>query len=160
MAYRLNLLQRPAPRLRFGMAAVLTAGFFAPARLSAEEPRSPEYAAVQTRLAQGWNTWDVYSAGAQALLPEGFTLRVGLKHNSALYADAFLSDIRIGLRGKADEDVVPGPHTWNGSFTEMRFTWRGHEVLLQTAHDCDDLVMLATPGTGETSVPPTLVVSA
>jgi hypothetical protein len=42
----------------------------------------------------------------------------------------------------------------------MRFTWHGHEVLLQTAHDGDDLVMLATPGTPTDALPPTLVFSA
>jgi len=85
---------------------------------------------------------------------------VGLKHNSTLYADAFLPNVQIGLRGKDEEDVVPGPHTWDGSYTELRFTWRGHEVLLQTAHDGEDLVMLATPGAPKTSVLPSLIISA
>ncbi len=131
-----------------------------PLALSAAEPRSPEYEAVQQRLAQGWNTWDVHSVAAQVLLPEGFTLRVGLKHNSALNADAFLSDLLIGRQGRDDEQVVPGPHTWNGSYTELRATWRKHEFLLQTAHDGGDLVLLATPISSGTSLPPTLVVSA
>ncbi len=55
--------------------------------------------------------------------------------------------------------MVPGPHTWDGGFTELRFSWRSHEVLLQTAHDGDDLVMLATPGAQKTTLPPTLVIS-
>jgi len=130
-----------------------------PLGIAAQAPRSAEYESVQRSLAQGWNTWDVYSVAAQALLPEGFAIRVGLKHNSTLYSDAFLPDIRIGLRGKDEEDVFPGPHTWDGSYTELRFSWRGHEVLLQTAHDGGDLVLLATPGASKTSVPPTLVVS-
>jgi putative isomerase len=130
-----------------------------PPGTAAQAPRSPEYETVQRSLAQGWNTWDVYSVASQALLPEGFALRVGLKHNSTLYADAFLPDVQVGLRGKDEEDVFPGPHTWNGSYTELRFTWRGHEVLLQTAHDGEDLVMLATPGASKTSVLPTLVIS-
>jgi hypothetical protein len=131
-----------------------------PLGIAAQAPRSAEYEAVQKDLGRGWNTWDVYSAASQVLLPEGFALRVGLKHNSTLYADAFLSDIRIGLRGKDDEDVFPGPHTWDGSYTELRLAWRGHDVLLQTAQEGGDLVMLATPGATKTSVPPTLVISA
>jgi putative isomerase len=130
-----------------------------PMAAAAQTPRSPEYDAVQSRLAQGWNTWDVYSVAAQVLLPEGFTIRVGLKHNSALNSDAFLSDIEIGRQGKDVEDVVAGPHTWNGSYTEMRVAWQRHDVLLQSAHDGDDLVMLATPVSSETSLAPTLVVS-
>ena len=160
MASRMNLLRYLGPRLCGVTVFVLGSELAVPTHMAAQAPRSPEYAAVQERLAHGWNTWDVYSAGAQALLPEGFTLRVGLKHNSTLYADAFLSDVQIGLRGKGEVDVVPGPHTWNGDYTEMRFTWRGHDVLLQTAHDGDDLVMLATPGASKDGLPPTLVVSA
>jgi hypothetical protein len=130
-----------------------------PSAAAAQETRSPEYDAVQHRLAQGWNTWDVYSVASQALLPEGFTLRVGLRHNSALNADAFLSDVQIGRDGKGEENVAPGPHAWNGSYTELRISWRGHEFLLQSAHDGEDLVMLATPLESKTSLPPTLVVS-
>jgi hypothetical protein len=131
-----------------------------PLAIAAQTPRSSEYAAVQKSLAEGWNTWDVYSVGAQVLLPEGFTIRVGLKNNSALNSDAFLSDIQIGRRGKDEEDVVPGPHTWNGSYTELRLSWRGHELLLQTAHDGEDLVMLVTPVELKTALTPTLVISA
>ena len=131
-----------------------------PLASAAQEPRSPEYAAVQQSLAQGWNTWDVYSVGAQVLLPEGFTIRIGLKNNSALNADAFLPDLLIGRQGKGDEVIVPGPHTWNGSYTEMRVSWRGHELQLQTAHEGDDLVLLATPIASKTNLPPTLVISA
>src|ERR1039457_4023455 len=125
---------------------VLCAGALAfPMAIAAEAPRSAEYETAQRSLAQGWNTWDVYSVGAQVLLPEGFTIRVGLKHNSALYADAFLSDMLIGRQGAGEEKVFPGPHTWNGSYTELRVSWQKHELILQTAHDGGGLVLLATP---------------
>lgn len=127
--------------------------------LAGQTPRSPEYDAVQKRLAQGWNTWDVHSVAAQVLLPEGFTIRVGLKHNDTLNSDAFLQDALIGRQGQGTEQVFPGPHTWNGSYTELRLSWRGHELLLQTAHAGDDLVMLATPSALKSAVPPALVVS-
>jgi putative isomerase len=130
-----------------------------PLALAGQTPRSPEYDGVQKSLGQGWNTWDVYSVAAQVLLPEGFTIRMGLRHNSTLNSDAFLSDMQIGRQGKEDEVLFPGPHTWDGSYSELRLSWRGHEVLLQTAHDGEDLVMLATPVASNTSIPPTLVVS-
>jgi hypothetical protein len=130
-----------------------------PMALAGQTPRSPEYEAVQRNLAHGWNTWDVYSVAAQVLLPEGFTIRFGLKHNSALNSDAFLSNVEIGRQGKDAEAVFPGPHTWNGSYTELRVAWQNHDVLLQTAHDGEDLVMLATPVSSTTSLAPTLVIS-
>ena len=128
--------------------------------LAAQTPRSPEYDALQHRLARGWNTWDVHSVAAQVLLPEGFTIRVGLKHNTSLNSDAFLSDALIGRQGAGVEQVFPGPHTWNGAYTELRLSWREHAFLLQTAHDGDDLLMLATPLDSKSAVPPTLVFSA
>jgi hypothetical protein len=129
------------------------------ASLSAQ-PRSPEYEAVQRRLARGWNTWDVHSVAAQVLMPEGFTVRVGLKHNTSLNADTFLSDPLIGRQGDTAEQVFPGPHTWNGGYTELRISWRGHTFSLQSAHDGDDLVMLATPLSSKSAVAPALVFSA
>lgn len=128
--------------------------------LAAQPPRSSEYDGVQERLARGWNTWDVHSVTAQVLLPEGFTIRAGLKHNSSLNSDAFLSDALIGRQGPGVEQVFPGPHTWNGSYTELRLSWRGDGLLLQSAHDGDDLVMLATPDGAAKIIPPTLIFSA
>lgn len=128
--------------------------------LAAQAPRSPDYDALQHRLAKGWNTWDVHSVAAQVLLPEGVTIRVGLKHNSTLTSDAFLSGALIGRQGQGAEQVFPGPHTWNGSYAELRLSWRDHTLLLQSAHDGGDLVMLATPLASKGAVPPTLVFSA
>src|ERR1017187_7936803 len=55
---------------------LLLAGCSCLAAQTAPPPRSPEYDALQHRLARGWNTWDVHSVAAQVLLPEGFTIRV------------------------------------------------------------------------------------
>jgi hypothetical protein len=140
---------------RVALAAALLAALPA-----AASPRSREYAEIQEGLARGWNTWDTTSVTAQALLPEGFTLRVGLRHNTALNQDAFLADAQIGLQGKEAEVVVPGPHTWDGSYTELKLSWKGHALTLRTAHAGKDLVMLATPDGPEGPLPPTLVVSA
>ena len=131
-----------------------------PLSLAAQAPRSADYEAVQNRLARGWNTWDVHSVTAQVLLPEGFTIRVGLKHNSSLNSDAFLSDALIGRQGQGVELVFPGAHTWNGSYTQLRLAWRDHVFVLETAHDGDDLVMLATPTGSKSVLQPTLVFSA
>ena len=131
-----------------------------PLAIAAQTRHSPEYAAVQKRLALGWNTWDVHSVAAQVLLPDGFTIRVGLKHNTSLNSDAFLSDALIGRQGERAEKVFPGPHTWDGRYTELRLSWREHELLLQSAHDGRDLVILATPLPSKEAIAPTLVISA
>jgi hypothetical protein len=129
-------------------------------------PRSAEYQQVQQRLAQGWNTWDVNSVATQVLLPEGLAVHVGLKHNSTEFQDAFLGDVLIGRLEKDAEQVVPGPHSWDGSYTELRVAWKGHSWRVESAHDGGDLVLLVTPleskanSVPASALPATLVVSA
>jgi len=127
---------------------------------------SVEYQQTQSRLAQGWNTWDVHSVATQVLLPEGLAIHVSLKHNSTEWHEAFLSDALIGRQGPGVEQIVPGPHAWDGSYTDLRLSWEGHNVRLQSAHEGKDLVVLATPlqafseSKGPiSSLPPTIVVS-
>jgi len=122
--------------------------------------RSAEYQRVQQRLARGWNTWDVHGVATQVLLPEGLAIHVGMKHNSTLNGDAFLGDALIGRMGKGDEVVTPGPHTWDGSYTELTVEWKGRKWRVESAHDGNDLVLEIAPVSKvEISLPPTLVVS-
>jgi putative isomerase len=123
--------------------------------------RSAQYEEVQQRLARGWNTWDVHSVTTQVLLPEGLAIHVGMKHNSSLNGDAFLGDALIGRLEKDAEVVTPGPHAWDGSYTELTVEWKGHKWRLQTAHDGEDLVMVVTPLPSKqpAGLPPTVVFS-
>ena len=90
-------------------------------------PRSPEYAALQGRLAQGWNTWDARSVAAHVLLPQGLAIRIGMKHNTTESNAAFLRDALIVRLEPGAEQVTPGPHAWDGSYTDLRVSWKGHE---------------------------------
>jgi putative isomerase len=133
-------------------------------RSAAQEPlarSSARYQQVQKRLAAGWNTWDVHSVTTQVLLPDGLAIHVGLKHNSTLYSDGFLGDALIGRQTQGAEQVFPGPHSWEGSYTDLRLSWKGHNLRLQTAHDGENLVMLVTPLPSPplSAVPATIVFS-
>jgi len=107
--------------------------------------RSAQYEALQARLAKGWNTWDVQSVTTEVLLPEGLAIRVGVQRRSAVSGEASLNDALIGRSGRDAEQVFPGAHTWDGSYTDLRLAWQGVEMRLQSAHVGSDLVMLATP---------------
>jgi putative isomerase len=121
--------------------------------------QSPEYQSLQRRLARGWNTWDVNSVATHVLLPEGLAIHLNLKHNSTLYSDALLTDTLIGRLSKDAEQVFPGPHAWDGSYTDLRLSWKGHIWRVQSAHAGADLILLATPLPSETKQPlaPTIV---
>lgn len=123
-------------------------------------PRSPEYQQVQQRLAQGWNTWDVHSVATQVLLPEGIAIHVGMKHNSTEFGDAYLENPLIGRLEPGAEQVTPGPHSWDGSYTELRVDWHGEAWRIRSAHaNGHDLVLLVTPIHASTALPPTVVFS-
>jgi putative isomerase len=119
--------------------------YCAPGLYGQVRERSKDYDAVQKRLATGWNTWDVHSVTTQVLLPEGLAIRVGLQHKTTLYDDAFLGDVLIGGPGRNSEQVFPGPHSWDGSYTDGRVVWRDLDLCIQSAHAGEDLVILVTP---------------
>ncbi|WP_109487778.1 MGH1-like glycoside hydrolase domain-containing protein [Occallatibacter savannae] len=123
------------------------------------QPISPEYREAQSRLARGWNTWDVHSVATQVLLPEGLAIHVGMKHNSSLNGDAWLGDALIGRLDKGAEKVTPGPHAWDGSYTRADYEWKGHKWRVESAHDGDDLVMLVTLLGNKNGLLPTVVFS-
>src|SRR4051794_6284365 len=133
---------------------------FSPLAIAAPQEASSEYAAVQARLQHGWNTWDTNTVIGQVLLPQGLEIRLGIKRNSSENSDAFLGTALIGRQGKDDEQVFPGPHSYDGSYTQLRLSWRGVQVEVQTAHVANDLVMLLTPLANGTTQPPTAVISA
>lgn len=124
-------------------------------------PMSAQYAHVQQHLAQGWNTWDVNGVATHVLLPAGLAIHVGLKHNATEGGDAFLQDLLIGRLTSGAEQVTPGPHSWDGSYTDLRVDWKGHDWRIQSAHDGADLVLLVTPLPAKpgSALPPTVVFS-
>lgn len=107
--------------------------------------RPAHYARVQERLQKDWNTWNTDTVSSEVLLPEGLEIRLGIKQNSALNSTAFLPTALIGRQGRNDEQVLPGPHSYDGSYSELTLAWRGIRVRLQSAHVDADVVMLATP---------------
>jgi len=122
-------------------------------------PESAQYKQLQQRLARGWNTWDVHSVATHVLLPEGLAIHIGVKHNTTSYGDAFLGDALIGRMDKGAEVVTPGPHTWDGSYTQADFEWRGHKWRIESAHDGADLVLLVQPLKMVDMEPPTVIFS-
>ena len=115
------------------------------AQAGAPAPRSPQYASLQRRLQRGWNTWDTNTIAGEVLLPEGLEIRLSLKHNTTENSDRYLPTILIGRQGKADEQVKPGPHSYDGSYSKFDVVWDGQQLCVESAHVDQDVVMLLTP---------------
>lgn len=100
------------------------------------------YEELKKRLAQGWNTWNTRSVLSHVLLPEGFALNLCLKNISSR---AYLKEALIGRRNDEDELAIPGPHAYDGSYSDIQVLWKGLDVVVQSAKEGEDLVLWVIP---------------
>jgi putative isomerase len=112
--------------------------------------RTPEYKALQKKLCRGWNTWSTNSVMAHVHLPDGFAITLGLKSLARQpYSNSFFQANETAHR---PEKVRLGPHTDDGSFTELTLEWRGdpyragseNVIQVQSATEGDEQYILAT----------------
>ncbi|HEY5466767.1 MAG TPA: trehalase family glycosidase [Clostridia bacterium] len=121
-----------------------------------------EYRDVQKRLASGWNTWDTRSVLSHVLLPDALCIRLGIKNyaTSSFLKEAFvLRRLQDPAAARNQAQVLPGPHAYDGSYTQLRLTWQDIVLDVRSAHDGDDLVILVEP-VEMTAYPATLVAEA
>ncbi|MFP4375763.1 MAG: MGH1-like glycoside hydrolase domain-containing protein [Spirochaetales bacterium] len=70
------------------------------------------YQHLQEEFVSGWNTWNVRSIFSHVLMPQGVSISFGFKD----YVERRpLTEVNLGWD---HQDVVLGPHTYNGSYTE------------------------------------------
>jgi neutral trehalase len=104
----------------------------------------PEYLEIKKNLKQGWNTWNTRSVLSQVLLPGGLSINLALKQHYFL-EEQYLREALIGRYGKYAEQIRPGAHAYDGSYTELEIRWEEIHAKIQTAHDSDDLVIMVIP---------------
>jgi putative isomerase len=101
-----------------------------------------QYDELKYRLAQGWNTWNTRSVLSHVLLPDAFAINLCLKEYVGRH---YLKEALIGRHQEYEERIFPGPHAYDGSYTELRLLWQGLEMIVQSARKGKDLVILVTP---------------
>src|SRR5664279_814218 len=106
------------------------------------------YNEMQRKLASGWNTWNTRSVLSHVFLPECFTVNLELNDSKS---GGILREALIGRRGKDIENVTPGPHSYNGSYTELTVDWKNIEVNVKTAAEGKNLAIIVTPIKGKES---------
>ena len=102
-----------------------------------------EWTELNARLAKGWNTWNTQSVLSHVLLPEGFS--INLQPVCQQTGDT-LKEALIG-RGSYSkkEQVIPGPHAYDGSYTDLAVEWQNINIRVQSATKDNELFMLITP---------------
>jgi len=107
---------------------------------------TPEYKALQHKLATGWNTWYTNSVASQVLLPEGFAINLCLAYPGS---PDYLKDIfKASDIQKRPEKVTLGLRANDGSYTSLLLTYKNQQLSIQTATDGNDELILVSPVSG------------
>jgi hypothetical protein len=97
---------------------------------------------MRARLARGWNTWDTRSVLTHVLLPEGFSVNLRLvSHRTG----ETLKEALPARNEDGAERVIPGPHGWDGSYTEVEVDWQGLRVGVRSAAVDEELFLQISP---------------
>jgi len=106
------------------------------------------YNEMQRKLASGWNTWNTRSVLSQVLLPQNFAINFQLQDAKS---GTILREALIGRRGVDVEKVIPGPHAYNGSYTELRVDWKNISINVKMASDSKNLAVIFSPDKSKNS---------
>ncbi len=106
-----------------------------------------QYDEMKARVIRGWNTWNNASVLSWVHMPEGLAVNIGFKEHEigTTWLPRHLRWGLVGRRGEHDEQIHPGGHAYDGSFSELTMRWRNAVVRVVTATEGDDLVALVVP---------------
>ncbi|MFP4380751.1 MAG: MGH1-like glycoside hydrolase domain-containing protein [Candidatus Sumerlaeia bacterium] len=105
------------------------------------------YEELKKELAKGWNTWDTFSVFSHALLPEGFALNLSFRDGplrKTFHGAGHIGHYPFSI-GPESDITLPGPRSYDGTYTSLDVTWRDLHLMVESATDGDDLVLLITP---------------
>lgn len=101
-----------------------------------------QYRLLKQSYIRGWQTWNVHSVLSHVLLPEGLALNVCLREYAV---GGYLKEALIGRFEPEAEQVFPGPHAYDGSYTALDVEWRGLAFRVESSNAGGELTLLATP---------------
>jgi len=95
---------------------------------------------LSEKLAKGWNTWNTRSVLSHVLLPESFSISLGIKSylsghclREALIGRDNDKGNGGGTSGANVEVILPGHHAYDGSTTSLELEWDEVKVRVETA---------------------------
>ena len=88
-------------------------------------------------MKKSWNTWNVRSVLSHVHLPEGIAISLGIKEYST---GQCLREVLIGR-----DDVIPGPHAYDGSYTCLTVAWHKLKMRVETAVEDGEWYARVTP---------------
>jgi hypothetical protein len=118
---------------------------FSAVQLNGQTP-DERYRQMQRELASGWNTWDTRSVLTHVFLPYGSAIDLNLINPDGERVNEF----RIGERDHDAPVMHPGPHSYDGTYTDISLEWKGRKLRVQSAAEGLKNVILVTPLEGNT----------
>lgn len=108
-----------------------------------EDYQGKEFAELNSRLCKGWNTWNTRSVLSHVLLPESLAINLQLVNQQSgdTLKEALIGREEFGSK----EQVIPGPHAYDGSYTELIAEWQNIRVKIQSAAKNNQLFLLISP---------------
>jgi hypothetical protein len=101
-----------------------------------------EYTMLKAGLIDGWNTWNTYSVLSHVLLPDALSINIYARDYES---ERTLKNAFIGNKVPRSEVAIPGDHTYNGSYTDLKVGFERIGFRVQTTSENDDLIILITP---------------
>lgn len=119
------------------------------------------YESMKRDMITGWNTYNNWSVMSYVYMPHSFAITIGLKEHELgnTWSPKHLRSALIGRFQDHEEEIHPNSHAYNGSYTELKLSWRNIEILVQSGVFDDELVVLITPIKNQKR-PATIIVEA
>lgn len=111
-------------------------------------------------LLYGWNTWNNPNLLSQVLMPQGLSLRISMRDSYRRGSPYYLDEAYISSPfHRFTEQVEPYNHTYDGSFTDLKISWKGVTARIKTATRRDNIYILYIPEEVP-EYPPVLILEA
>ena len=103
-----------------------------------------EYEQIKQELKTGWNTWNTRNVLSQVLLPYGLELKLGFKQSQA-FDEPYLSEALIGRQSEGAPLIIPGAHSYDGSYQKLEIKWESLHAVIETASIDNELYITISP---------------
>ncbi|HEX4020919.1 MAG TPA: trehalase family glycosidase [Acidobacteriaceae bacterium] len=118
--------------VRYAIVCSFVLGDFAGLAAQSTAFRAPQYQAIRKQLMHGWGTWDSRNILAQVFLPDDVDLNIAFKQTDWISND-YLNTALIGRSDPEAEQVRPGLHALDGSYSEFALKWKTLDVKVMSA---------------------------
>jgi hypothetical protein len=125
---------------RIFLQLFLAAGLLLPLCNAAQTPRE-RYESMQRDLASGWNTWDTRSVLTHVFMPYGAAVDINIADSD----NNRVTHFQVGDRTKDAPVMHPGPHTYDGAYTDITLEWHSLKLRVESAADGLKNVIIITP---------------